>query len=359
MRYLDRIRERKRKSRRSLDVIVRAVATGIFIASLFLNVLFLAVIVLIAAAGAVKERTLEEAGYRKVYSREYASSPRGAGSELAVIPLSGFISDRDTGGSFFGYTENSVSAVVNRLNLIRKDREVKGVLLLVDSPGGGVTASDVIYHAVREFKAETGLPVVTLMKGTGASGAYYVASASDYIVAYPTTITGSIGVILFSFNVKGLMDKYGVKYVTIKSGGFKDLISPFKGVDDEELAWMQRIVDRMNEQFVSAVAEGRKNLSYGQVKKLSDGKIYIADEALKAGLIDKVGYFRDAVNALAERAGVVSPNVVEYQREKGLRDMFRVSAHLFKPRSVFDLAGMEGELGPYGLYFLWEGAGAH
>jgi protease-4 len=130
-------------------------------------------------------------------------------------------------------------------------------------------------------------------------------------------------------------------------------------VDDEELAWMQRIVDRMNEQFVSAVAEGRKNLSYGQVKKLSDGKIYIADEALKAGLIDKVGYFRDAVNALAERAGVVSPNVVEYQREKGLRDMFRVSAHLFKPRSVFDLAGMEGELGPYGLYFLWEGAGAH
>jgi protease-4 len=251
-----------------------------------------------------------------------------------------------------------VSAVVNRLNLIRKDQDVKGVLLLVESPGGGVTASDVIYHAIMEFKAETGLPVVTLIKGMGASGAYYVASASDYIVAYPTTVTGSIGVILFSFNVKGLMDKYGVKYVTIKSGGFKDLISPFEVVDDEELAWMQRIVDRMHEQFVLAVAEGRKNLSYDQVKKLSDGKVYIADEALKMGLIDMVGYFRDAVNALSERAGVVSPSVVDYQRVKGLRDVFRVSARLFKPRSVLDLAGVEGNPNPYGLYFLWEGAGA-
>jgi protease IV len=209
-----------------------------------------------------------------------------------------------------------------------------------------------------EFKAETGLPVVTLMKGTGASGAYYVASASDSIVAYPTAITGSIGVILYSFNVKGLMDKYGVRYVTVKSGGFKDLVSPFKAVNDEEIAWMQRIVDRMQEQFVAAVAEGRKNLSYGQVKKLSDGKIYIADEALKVGLIDKVGYFQDAVNELAERAGVVSPNVVEYQREKGLRDMFRVSAHILKQRSVLGLAGVQGDPGPYGLYFLWEGAGA-
>jgi protease-4 len=165
MRYLERVRQRKRMSRRSLDVIARAVATGIFFASLFFNVLFLVIIVLIAAAGAVKERTLEQAGYRKVYNGEYTSSPKSAGGELAVIPLSGFISDQDTGGTVFGYTENSVSAVVNRLNLIKKDHGVKGVLLLVESPGGGVTASDVIYHAVMEFKAETGLPVVTLMKG--------------------------------------------------------------------------------------------------------------------------------------------------------------------------------------------------
>jgi ClpP class serine protease len=93
------------------------------------------------------------------------------------------------------------------------------------------------------------------------------------------------------------------------------------------------------------------------VKKLSDGKVYIADEALRVGLIDKVGYFRDAVNVLAERAGVVSPSVVEYQRIKGLRDMFRVSALLSRPRSVLDLAGMEGNPNPYGMYFIWEGAG--
>jgi protease-4 len=150
------------------------------------------------------------------------------------------------------------------------------------------------------------------------------------------------------------MDRYGVRYVPVKSGGYKDLMSPFKGVDEEELAWMQQIVDRMHEQFLKAVTAGRKNLTYAQVKKLSDGRVFIAAEAERAGLIDEVGYFRDAVNALAERSGVTQPNVVEYQRERGLRDVFRASARLLRPRTVLDYAE-RGETIPLagGLYFLW------
>jgi len=369
MLYRERI---KRSKKRSLDVVVRAVATGIFVASLSLNVVFLVlVLILAAAAGAVKDRGLEQSRYRKVFHRDSSSSSRTAGNELAVVRISGVISEYGADAGLFGYGEDSVSAVLNRLSMIKRDESVKGVLLLIESPGGTVTASDVIYHAVREFKEETGTPVVTMMKGTATSGAYYVAAASDYIVAYPTTITGSIGVILYSFNFKGLMDKYGVKYVAVKTGEFKDIMSPFKGIDGAELAYMQTIVDRMLEQFVSAVAGGRKNLSVERVKKLADGRIYIAGDAVALGLIDATGYFKDAVEALAERAGIAAPIVVEFESQRGIMSYFKAAAARLKPRSFFDrpvsdLAPFFGRAAPDGsmpahgetggLYYLWEGS---
>ena len=373
MLYRERI---KRSKKRSLDVVVRAVATGIFLASLSLNVVFLVlVLILAAAAGAVKDRGLEQSRYRKVFHRDFSSSSssyaRTAGNELAVVRISGVISEYGADAGLFGYGEDSVSAVLNRLSMIKRDESVKGVLLLIESPGGTVTASDVIYHAVREFKEETGMPVVTMMKGTATSGAYYVAAASDYIVAYPTTITGSIGVILYSFNFKGLMDKYGVKYVAVKTGEFKDMMSPFKGINGAELAYMQTIVDRMLEQFVSAVAGGRKNLSVERVKKLADGRIYIAGDAVALGLIDATGYFKDAVEALAQRAGIAAPNVVEFESQRGILGYFKAAAVRLKPRSFFDRP--VSELAPFfrraapddsmpvpgdtgGFYYLWEGS---
>jgi protease-4 len=373
MLYRERI---KRSKKRSLDVVVRAVATGIFLASLSLNVVFLVlVLILAAAAGAVKDRGLEQSRYRKVFHRDSSSSSssyaRTAGNELAVVRISGVISEYGADAGLFGYGEDSVSAVLNRLSMIKRDESVKGVLLLIESPGGTVTASDVIYHAVREFKEETGTPVVTMMKGMATSGAYYVAAASDYIVAYPTTITGSIGVILYSFNFKGLMDKYGVKYVAVKTGEFKDMMSPFKGINGAELAYMQTIVDRMLEQFVSAVAGGRKNLSVERVKKLADGRIYIAEDAVALGLIDATGYFKDAVEALAERAGIAAPIVVEFESQRGIMSYFKAAAARLKPRSFFDrpvsdLAPFFGRAAPdgsmpapgdtAGLYYMWEGS---
>ena len=259
--------------------------------------------------------------------------------------------DDDQRDTFLGYIENPVDGVRNRLDIARTDGSIEGILLVVDSPGGGVTASDVLYNHVMRFREETGTPVVTLMKQVAASGAYYVAAASDAIVAYPTTITGSIGVIMYSFNLSSLMEKYGVEYVPIKTSDRKDSLSPFKPVEQAEVEWMQTIVDRMLDRFIDAIDAGRENLSREEVAQLADGRIYIASDAVQLGLIDRVGYFDDAVAVLAEMAGIEDPLLVEFEREVHFRDIIgRVSIHL--PRSM--LVERVTRRGSLELYYLWD-----
>jgi protease-4 len=244
--------------------------------------------------------------------------------------------------------------VRNRFSLIQNDDYIRGILLVIDSPGGGVTASDVLFNYIMKFKEETGLPVVTLMKQVAASGAYYIAAASDVIIAYPTTITGSIGVIMYGFNVTGLMEKYGVEYVAIKTSEHKDSISPFKPVDQGEIEWMQAIVDSMLDRFIEAVALGRESLDVDEVRKIADGKIYIAEEALSMGLIDHIGYFEDAVGILSEKAGIEGPVLVEYERERTFKDIIgRVMVNLpgsFIEERVLRTAHSQ----PFELYYLWD-----
>jgi protease-4 len=298
------------------------------------------------------ERTYAE--YRKIYLHDrHPSFKEGAGSEIAVIRVEGIITEYNQRDSFLGYIENPVSSVKNRLDLVRSDPAIEGVLLVVDSPGGGVTASDVLFTHLVRFKEETGIPVVALMKEVAASGGYYVAVASDEIVAYPTAITGSIGVILYSFNFSGLMDEYGIEYVAVKSSEHKDSLSPFKPVDETEVEWMQGVVDRMLERFIDAIDQGRENLDRGEIERLADGRIYLAPDALDLGLIDRIGFFDDAVSVLAERAGVSEPVLVEFERQVNFRDIIgRVRVDL--PRSFLDQRIVE-ERG-LRFYFLWSAA---
>ncbi|MBN2323295.1 MAG: signal peptide peptidase SppA [Spirochaetes bacterium] len=350
-------RGENKKRRRSLDAIVRAVATGVFVASLLVNVV---VLVLILGAGAafrmVKAGDGEYDGYGKVYLDEGAFRFReGREQEIAVVRVEGFLSEFDRREGLWDYIENPVDSVGNQLRLIADDRRIRGVLLVVDSPGGTVTASDVLYHKISTFREETGIPVVTLMKQVAASGGYYVASSSQHIVAYPTSIVGSIGVIIGSFNFKDLMDRYGVKYVMVKSGAHKGLLSPFSGVDDEDIAILQKIVDNMLDRFVDAVAAGRPNLTREEVTELADGTIYIAGEALEVGLVDEIGYFDDAVAALCSIASVDAPNLVEYRRSRGLKDVFgTMSARLFLrsfPQNGY-IDGGDGIFDRFGIYYI-------
>jgi protease-4 len=354
--------DKEPKRRPVLAAIVRIVATGIFVLSLFLNVVFVIIIALMGAAG--DERQLVT-GYRKVYSEYNESLPRGKDEEqIAVVRLTGVITEDFNGDSLLGGVEDPVDAVSNRLALIRNDDQIKGVLLLVDSPGGGVTASDALARKVRAFRQETGKPVVTLISNIGASGGYYVATASNAILARPTSLTGSIGVIVATFNVHQLLERFNIDYVPIKSADHKDALSPFKPVDQFEMEWMQGIVDQMLDRFIETVVQGRENLTRRQVQELANGLVYIAEDALDKGLIDQVGYFEDALAVLAEEAGISEPVIVEYLYQRSVFSLLNTMAkvremsvklRLSQGLGLPETSGARIPAGPQ-LWYLWEPA---
>ncbi len=313
---------KKNRRKNWLDTVAKAVLAGIFAVSVLLNIVLIIVVVVMSLITTQKDREFVQKGYKKIYADEkFPFSNPDSSDEIAVIWLNGVISEHDTSDGLLGYSENPVSAVRNRLNLIRNDKNIRGVLLVIESPGGSVTASDILYSTIREFRAQSGIPVVSFIRQMAASGGYYIASATDEIVAYPTALTGSIGVIMYNFNFRGLMDKCGIEYVAVKSSKHKDSMSPFKEVDREEIAWMQGIVDRLLDRFIDSVAEGRKSLTRDQVERLADGRLYLAEDARTLGLVDQVGHMQDAVKILSDLAGVTTPAIVEFTRGKGLLEM--------------------------------------
>jgi protease-4 len=210
------------------------------------------------------------------------------------------------------------SRVKEELEKAAKDRRIKAIVLRINSPGGTVSASDMMHHEIVAFKKEQNIPVVACLMGLAASGGYYVAQAADAIVAHPTGITGSIGVVAMKFNVKGLMDKLGVGSDVVKSGQWKDFWSPFKPAGPEEKQMMQAIIDDFYGRFVTVVAQGRK-LSHPEVKRVADGRIYTAPQAKDLGLVDRLGYLDDALELAKAKAGLEEARVVLYHRPGSYR----------------------------------------
>lgn len=234
--------------------------------------------------------------------------------KIAMIPISGVISDAP-GFSLFRSKPSVVQEVVSQLRLAENDPDVKAVLLKIDTPGGSVTASDVLYHEIAEFKKRSGKKVVTMMMDMATSGGYYVALPSDAIIAHPTTITGSVGVIFLRPKVVGLMDKIGVNVDVNKSGVNKDMGSPFRRPTKAEDALFQALIDELGKRFVTLV-ENHRSPSKEAMKSIASARVFLADEALKLGLIDQIGYLDDAVAATAKRANLPEdPTVVAYRRD--------------------------------------------
>ena len=216
------------------------------------------------------------------------------GDKVAVIPIKGLIS--------------SSKPVADQIRRFAKDNSVKAIVLRINSPGGGVAASQEIYEEIKKAKRKK--IIITSMGSVAASGGYYIASASNKILANPGTITGSIGVIMEFTNFEELMKKIGIKGVVIKSGKFKDIGSPTRPLTDEERALLSEMADNIKEQFVKAVAEGR-NMDIEEVRKIADGRIFTGEQALKLSLIDKFGNLYDAIELAAKMAGIKGePHVV-------------------------------------------------
>jgi protease-4 len=217
-----------------------------------------------------------------------------------------------------GYEPDMVETVLSRIRAATADSTVKAILLEVDSPGGAVTASDEIYTALQRFKEKDEERIVMVfVRSLGASGAYYAAMAGDYIMAEPTSIVGSVGVIMQTLNMKGLADWVGVSSVTIKSGENKDMLNPFEAVDPVHVAMLQDLVDGMQERFASIVETSRQLES----RELLDGRVFSARQAVEAGLLDGIGYFPDAVEVLKQLLGVDDIYMIRYQRKTGFFQM--------------------------------------
>ncbi len=193
-----------------------------------------------------------------------------------------------------------------------KDASIKAVVLRIDSPGGAVAPSQEIYEEVRKAVAKK--KIVVSMGSVAASGGYYIASPATKIVANPGTLTGSIGVIMEIPNVEGLMNKIGVKTEVIKSGSHKDIASIFRGVNKEDREILQDVLDNVHEQFITAVAEGRKMLR-DDVKKIADGRVFTGEQALNIGLVDQLGDLEDAEKTAAGLAGIKGEPVVVTKKE--------------------------------------------
>ncbi|MEQ8766092.1 MAG: signal peptide peptidase SppA [Planctomycetota bacterium] len=241
--------------------------------------------------------------------------------KILVLPIHGPIMQATA--TPLGITPDMVDYVRRVLRRAREDSEVAGILLDVNSPGGGVTASDQIYHLLSDFKDDTDLPIVALFGDVAASGGYYVSMAADEIWANPTTITGSIGVILSFVNLSGLLERYDVEEVQItpKDTPLKGMGSMFSPLKPEERAVLENIVEAMYERFVEIVDRGRSNLPLADVRKLADGSIYSAEVARANGLVDQVGYREAALKRLLERANIERARVVEYRRQPSFRDL--------------------------------------
>ena len=229
------------------------------------------------------------------------------GERVAVVRIEGVIVDsRDA---------------IEELRKFRENPSVKAIVLRIDSPGGGVVASQEIYSEVLKTRTEGRVKVVTSMGNLAASGGYYIAAATDKIIANPGTLTGSIGVIMELANVRGLMEKVGVQSVVIKSWKHKDLASPFRTMSAEDRALLQGVLDDVHDQFIQAVAAGRA-MKVDQVRDLADGRVFTGRQARTAKLVDELGDLQDAIKLAGKMGGIAGePRVIEVRKRFSMRDL--------------------------------------
>jgi protease-4 len=279
------------------------------------------------------------------------------GPKILLVEIDGLIQQEESSGGLGPGRESTVARVREQLDRARRDRRVRALLLRINTPGGGATASDLIHGELQRFKRERGIPVFAHLLGMATSGGYYVAMAADEVVAEPTTVTGSIGVIFVGVNFAGLMERWGIEDQTVAAGSLKDAGSPLRRMTREERRIFEGVVGDLHERFQQVVTEGRPQLDRLRVEALSDGRIYSATQALENGLVDHIGSLEDSVERLEERLGVSESVVVSYHRPHEWRQNLYTRAPLPAAGShgshgTWDPAQLLGSMTP-GFHYLW------
>ncbi len=275
--------------------------------------------------------------------------------KIAIIEVEGMLMNARSGG-LLQPTENKLSLFTQQMQAAAKDKNVRAVVLRINSPGGTVTCSDTMYEIIKQFRAQTHKPVISSTQEVCASGAYYVACGSDVIVANPTSVIGSIGVIFDTFDASGAMAKLGIRSETIKSGPLKDMGSPFKPLDPEARTVMQGMIDEYYARFVGVVRDNRKLSDAARIKLATDGRVFSGDQAQALGLVDRVGRLEDALALARQMSNSPGAKVIMYKRPYGYSGSIYADAPTPVPKANV-LAVELPEAGlflPRGFYYLWQ-----
>lgn len=306
------------------------IAAGIFVVSLMVKLAFS----LAFDDFASLEKSLFALSEEEITERTI--EPGASFDRIAIIEVNGVIQDVGTSSLFsqVGYHHQTTLAMLEQA---AEDETIKGIILRVNSPGGGVVESAEIHKRVKEL-VETEKPVYVSMGSMAASGGYYISAPATKIFANPTTMTGSLGVIMETINYSQLAENIGIDFETIKSGPYKDIGSGTREMTKEERQILQSIVNNAYNDFVGVIAEGR-NMSKEQVKKIADGRIYDGRQAKDIGLVDELGDLDDAILALKKDLGDEDLGVIQYEPSFGFGSLFQMTAQKMF-RSEFDLFGL-------------------
>ncbi len=309
--------------------------------SMFGNVLLSAV--LVGTKGSAKgasSRSMHHRDYNEVVLRA------GTAQKIVVIPLDGVIAHGQAGS----LGDDMVEDFKRALDQARNDPAVRGVVISVDSPGGEITASDVLYHSLKEFSKSK--PSVVYFNSIGASGAYYTACGGSYIMCNDTTFTGSIGVIISTLNYRELFGKIGLQSVTFKSGKFKDMLNGSREMTADEKAYVEGLVMQSYGRFVGIVAKSR-NLNEEELRGgVADGRVLSGTDALEAKLVDQLGYIEDAQLKARELAKAPGAQIVQYRRAISFASLLGMLAESKAPSIKVDLLQGLPKLLPGRMYLL-------
>ncbi|MBT2692904.1 signal peptide peptidase SppA [Bacillus sp. ISL-55] len=295
------------------------IAVGLFIASTVINLLST-----VAFSDAENAFTDMFAVSEEMFAEEIIEEGDML-SKIAVLSINGVIQDTGDAESFFESPLYNHKAFMEQLDHVKEAKDVKAIILQVNSPGGGVVESAQIHDKIKEIQKETKKPIYVSMGSMAASGGYYVSAPADKIFASPETLTGSLGVIMQGVNYAGLAEKYGVEFTTIKSGPYKDIMSPSRPMTEDERKILQSMIDNSYEGFVKVISEGR-GMSVERVKEIADGRIYDGRQAKQLNLIDGFGYLEDVIDSVRKDQKLGDATVVKYTESMGFGSFFSLSA---------------------------------
>ena len=278
-----------------------------------------------------------------------ANAPR-----IAVLDVDGLLLNSNMTG-LYSQGDNPVALFRERLDAIEADPLVCALVLRINSPGGGVTATDIMWHDLQDFKLRTHLPVIACLLDLGAGGAYYLATGADQIIAHPTTITGGIGVILNHYNLQDAMSQFNIVAAPIKSGKNIDLGTPIRALDDERRQLLQTMADEFHDRFRRVVAKCRPEVDQTDSSNF-DGRVFTAEQALKRRIIDHIGYLDDAIELAQDVAHQPCSKIVFFHRLKDeARSTYAVTPNVPLQGGLipFSLPGFDRSKLPSFLY-LWQ-----